>query len=77
MHFEYIADAVSHGLMRRSWPGAGRRRRGCEVVLVKAMDIDTVHSIQYICILAAGVLEENITVQTVPGSYELPLAVQR
>jgi 6,7-dimethyl-8-ribityllumazine synthase len=28
-------------------------------------------------LLAAGVLEENITVQTVPGSYELPLAVQR
>ncbi|CDM34956.1 hypothetical protein DTO013E5_3145 [Penicillium roqueforti] len=28
-------------------------------------------------LLAAGVLPENITVQTVPGSYELPLAVQR
>ncbi|KAJ6137643.1 6-7-dimethyl-8-ribityllumazine synthase [Penicillium samsonianum] len=28
-------------------------------------------------LLAAGVLAENITVQTVPGSYELPLAVQR
>ncbi|KAJ5385339.1 6-7-dimethyl-8-ribityllumazine synthase [Penicillium concentricum] len=28
-------------------------------------------------LLAAGVTAENITVQTVPGSYELPLAVQR
>jgi 6,7-dimethyl-8-ribityllumazine synthase len=28
-------------------------------------------------LLAAGVTEDNITVQTVPGSYELPLAVQR
>ncbi|CAI7615410.1 unnamed protein product [Penicillium glandicola] len=28
-------------------------------------------------LLAAGVSEDNITVQTVPGSYELPLAVQR
>ncbi|KAJ5162846.1 6-7-dimethyl-8-ribityllumazine synthase [Penicillium coprophilum] len=28
-------------------------------------------------LLAAGVKAENITVQTVPGSYELPLAVQR
>jgi 6,7-dimethyl-8-ribityllumazine synthase len=28
-------------------------------------------------LLAAGVTEDNITVQTVPGSYELPLGVQR
>jgi 6,7-dimethyl-8-ribityllumazine synthase len=28
-------------------------------------------------LLAAGVTEENITVQTVPGSYELPIGVQR
>ncbi|KAJ5130172.1 6-7-dimethyl-8-ribityllumazine synthase [Penicillium bovifimosum] len=28
-------------------------------------------------LLLAGVSEDNITVQTVPGSYELPLAVQR
>ena len=28
-------------------------------------------------LLAAGVLEENITVQSVPGSYELPYAAQR
>ncbi|RJE17599.1 6,7-dimethyl-8-ribityllumazine synthase [Aspergillus sclerotialis] len=28
-------------------------------------------------LLSAGVLEENITVQSVPGSYELPFAVQR
>jgi 6,7-dimethyl-8-ribityllumazine synthase len=26
---------------------------------------------------AAGVKEENIVVQTVPGSYELPFAVQK
>lgn len=26
---------------------------------------------------AAGVTDDNITVQTVPGSYELPLGVQR
>lgn len=26
---------------------------------------------------SAGVLEENITIQGVPGSYELPFAVQR
>ena len=25
----------------------------------------------------AGVLDENVVVQSVPGSYELPLAVQR
>ena len=28
-------------------------------------------------LLAAGVTEDNITVQTVPGSYELPIGVQR
>lgn len=28
-------------------------------------------------LLAAGVTEENITVETVPGSYELPIGVQR
>ncbi|KAF7712707.1 6,7-dimethyl-8-ribityllumazine synthase [Penicillium ucsense] len=28
-------------------------------------------------LFAAGVKEENITVQTVPGSYELPIGVQR
>ncbi|KAJ5948410.1 hypothetical protein N7454_001717 [Penicillium verhagenii] len=28
-------------------------------------------------LLAGGVTEDNITVQTVPGSYELPLGVQR
>ncbi|RHZ68867.1 hypothetical protein CDV55_107857 [Aspergillus turcosus] len=28
-------------------------------------------------LLAAGVLEEDITLETVPGSYELPFAVQR
>lgn len=28
-------------------------------------------------LLAAGVTEDNITVQSVPGSYELPFAVQR
>lgn len=28
-------------------------------------------------LFAAGVTEENITVQTVPGSYELPIGVQR
>lgn len=28
-------------------------------------------------LLSAGVLEENISVQSVPGSYELPYAVQR
>lgn len=28
-------------------------------------------------LLAAGVLEENITVQSIPGSYELPFAAQR
>lgn len=28
-------------------------------------------------LLAAGVTEDNITIQTVPGSYELPLGVQR
>lgn len=28
-------------------------------------------------LLSAGVLEENIAVQSVPGSYELPYAVQR
>jgi 6,7-dimethyl-8-ribityllumazine synthase len=28
-------------------------------------------------LLAAGVKEDNITIQTVPGSYELPLGVQR
>ncbi|KAJ5785732.1 uncharacterized protein N7503_010944 [Penicillium pulvis] len=28
-------------------------------------------------LLAGGVSEDNITVQTVPGSYELPLGVQR
>lgn len=28
-------------------------------------------------LLSAGVLEENITVQSVPGSYELPFAAQR
>ena len=28
-------------------------------------------------LLSAGVLEENITVQSVPGSYELPFTVQR
>lgn len=28
-------------------------------------------------LLASGVREENIVVQDVPGSYELPLAVQR
>ena len=27
--------------------------------------------------LAAGVKEENIVMQSVPGSYELPFAVQR
>lgn len=28
-------------------------------------------------LFAAGVKEENITIQTVPGSYELPIGVQR
>lgn len=28
-------------------------------------------------LLAAGVLEEDITLETVPGSYELPFAAQR
>ncbi|KAL1981180.1 hypothetical protein VTN96DRAFT_2981 [Rasamsonia emersonii] len=28
-------------------------------------------------LLSAGVAEENITIQSVPGSYELPFAVQR
>lgn len=28
-------------------------------------------------LLAAGVAENNITVHTVPGSYELPFAVQK
>jgi 6,7-dimethyl-8-ribityllumazine synthase len=28
-------------------------------------------------LLASGVTEDNITVHTVPGSYELPFAVQR
>ncbi|KAJ5894417.1 6-7-dimethyl-8-ribityllumazine synthase [Penicillium taxi] len=28
-------------------------------------------------LFAAGVTEDNITIQTVPGSYELPLGVQR
>lgn len=28
-------------------------------------------------LLSAGVLEENIIIQNVPGSYELPFAVQR
>ncbi|KAJ6092900.1 hypothetical protein N7486_008189 [Penicillium sp. IBT 16267x] len=28
-------------------------------------------------LLAGGVTEDNITIQTVPGSYELPLGVQR
>lgn len=28
-------------------------------------------------LLSAGVLEENILIQNVPGSYELPFAVQR
>lgn len=28
-------------------------------------------------LLAAGVTEDNITIQTVPGSYELPFAAQR
>lgn len=28
-------------------------------------------------LMEAGVKEQNIVVQTVPGSYELPLAVQR
>lgn len=28
-------------------------------------------------LLAAGVSENNITVHTVPGSYELPFAVQK
>ncbi|KAJ5084320.1 hypothetical protein NUU61_008899 [Penicillium alfredii] len=28
-------------------------------------------------LLAAGVTEDNITIQTVPGSYELPFGVQR
>lgn len=28
-------------------------------------------------LFAAGVLEENITVESVPGSYELPFAAQR
>lgn len=28
-------------------------------------------------LLAAGVKEQNITVQSVPGSYELPFATQR
>lgn len=28
-------------------------------------------------LLSSGVLSENITLQSVPGSYELPFAVQR
>jgi len=28
-------------------------------------------------LLSAGVTEDNITIQSVPGSYELPFAVQR
>jgi 6,7-dimethyl-8-ribityllumazine synthase len=28
-------------------------------------------------LLTAGVNEDNITIQTVPGSYELPFAAQR
>jgi len=28
-------------------------------------------------LFSAGVREENITVETVPGSYELPFAAQR
>ncbi|EKV08518.1 6,7-dimethyl-8-ribityllumazine synthase [Penicillium digitatum] len=64
-------------------PGAAQTHdgSGLRVAIVHArwntVIIDQLVSGAKKSLLAAGVLEENITVQTVPGSYELPLAVQR
>ncbi|KAJ5834275.1 6-7-dimethyl-8-ribityllumazine synthase [Penicillium robsamsonii] len=64
-------------------PGAAQTHdgSGLRVAIVHArwntVIIDQLVSGAKKSLLAAGVTAENITVQTVPGSYELPLAVQR
>ncbi|KAJ5514875.1 6-7-dimethyl-8-ribityllumazine synthase [Penicillium fimorum] len=64
-------------------PGAAQTHdgSGLRVAIVHArwntVIIDQLVSGAKKTLLAGGVTAENITVQTVPGSYELPLAVQR
>lgn len=60
-----------------SFPGAGKLRIGIVHARWNSEVIDALLSSTLGTIIKAGVKEENIIIQSVPGSWELPFGVAR